>query len=133
MGRDLMRALLAAVEATPRTRGEAIAQVALVAAVWPRLDANGRRKVRTAAERLAGLVERRTDRRTGQRIGVYSAESGLVDVDCAADGVRRGVRGARLGRARANAARRALDVVPGLLRRLPRGVRVVAYDTEIGR
>ena len=86
--RHLASQVAVVVAATPRTLGEALVQIGVVVSAWPRLSAHERKQVRTAAERLAGLRERRTDRTTRRTLGVYDAESGLVDVDCLAEGER---------------------------------------------
>jgi len=79
--RHLASQVAVVVAATPRTLGEALVQIGVVVSAWPRLSAHERKQVRTAAER-------RTDRTTRRTLGVYDAESGLVDVDCLAEGER---------------------------------------------
>lgn len=86
--REAVRSLEANASLTPSTVWEALAQVAVIAAFWERLTSAERKRIRLAAERLVGLRDRRRDRRTGRLLGVYDAESELLDVDCQADGER---------------------------------------------
>lgn len=82
---SLAQRVAALVTMRPRTLGDALAQIACLAAAWPRLSAHERRKVRAAAD---GAVDSRRDRRTGRRLLVFGVDSGNLDVDCVATGDR---------------------------------------------
>lgn len=79
--RDIAPRLVTILAMEPRTRGQALMQVALVSAAWPRLSAHERKQVRVASERLAGLVDRRRDRATGRMLGVYRASEAGIESD----------------------------------------------------
>ncbi len=53
--------------------GDALYQVGMIAAAWPRLRADERRQIRAAASNLAGLVEQRTSRATGLVYSIFDS------------------------------------------------------------
>jgi hypothetical protein len=62
----------------PGTLWDGLAQVGVIAAYWPELRSDERRKIRSASLRLDGLIERRRCRKTRTWVGIYrSAEAGI--------------------------------------------------------
>jgi len=58
----------------PSTVGDAFLQVGAIAAYWPQLRADERRKIRAAATGYTGLVEHRRSRSNGRTYGIYDSE-----------------------------------------------------------
>lgn len=66
--------------ATPESMGDAFYQVGVIASAWPQLRSDEQKRIRMAAAPESGLLDRRTDRKTGRTFSVYDSVKQGVEV-----------------------------------------------------
>jgi hypothetical protein len=66
--------LVELVRLRPRNLGDAFLQVGAIAAYWPQLRADERRRIKAAVAGFTGLVEHRRSRANGRTYGIYDSE-----------------------------------------------------------